>query len=231
MYGRLFIVALANSPNVLVGLSVHFDRVAFVDEHWCRDGGTGFEGHELVSALCGVTAEVWRSLGYLELHFDREADTDWFIVKEETGNLTLFFEVQSLITKDILGKRHAFCGSADLVEPELTLGLVDVHERTGLDFGFLGLFGDMEGVLSHLAGDEVLEFGGVHRLALLLAKDVRIEHLVGSAIHEDDLSDADIVIDEHCHKEIDLEPKTALPEYQMALGRATQGLPASDRKE
>ena len=125
----LLIIGL-DAFDVVAGLGIDAYGVAGFDEHGHIQRCTCFEGHYFVAALGRVAAGIWRSLGDLELHLNRDLHLHRLIVEPTDFHLDVALEVLAGIANPLLVDRESLRFVAHFMEEPLAVALVDEYRRS-----------------------------------------------------------------------------------------------------
>ena len=195
--GRELEALLVHALDVFAGLGIDADDVAFGYEHRSGDGRSGLESDELVAALCRVSFDCVRGIGDLELHLHRKGDPDDLLFEDEGVDERIRLEELSCGADHGLFELESVRRVVLLGEPPLSAVLIEELHLSARELCLFGLLGHVEGVLDDATGDEVSHLYRVHRLSLLLAEYVGIEHFARLSLPDDKLSYGDFVIFKH----------------------------------
>lgn len=142
--------------HVLSGLSVYSNDIAFVDKHRDIDVCAGFEYDNFRAPLGGVAASVRRSLGHLEIHFDRKLHAEELVFEPQGIHLGVALQEFSGFADQLVGYRKALRFVFGVMEEPFPVSLIDKDSWLRYNFGFLELVRLLERILNDVALDEML---------------------------------------------------------------------------
>lgn len=193
----MFFLLLLHSFYILACFRIDADDIAFAYEHRDVHGGASFKGYLFGAALHGVATHGCGRFLYFKLNFNGKHYRDYFFIKNGEFNEGVGFHKFAAFADQILAKFKTLARVTFLAEPVLAFVRVEILDVAGINICFIGLLGRMEGALSDLARDEILQLGLVYRLAHLLAKDMRSEYLMRGSIKDDKFMRSNFVILKH----------------------------------